>query len=142
MNTLNKEAHALEEINGVKCAVAEKNVSKERSDFLKKFLEHNHYTVQVALMQPPKVAAKVVKPAVAKTTGDVSVVPVVPVVETPRPPLAPELFIVGVTDLLFHPMLAVYERSLKTFEGAVASIAYWNEEPQNENELYWMRRKK
>ena len=139
MNTLNKEAHALEEINGVKCAVAEKNISKERADFLKRFLEHNHYTVQVALMPPPKVAAKPVKPPVAETTGDVSVVPIV---ETPPPPPAPELFIVGVTDLLFHPMLAVYERSLKTFEGAVASIAYWNQEPQNENELYWMRRKK
>jgi hypothetical protein len=39
-------------------------------------------------------------------------------------------------------MLAVYERALITPEGNIVSIAYWNQQPEDETELYWMKRKK
>ena len=47
--------HEFEDSNGIKCAIVEKNVSKERiADFLKQILEYNHYTVVVV----PTPAAK------------------------------------------------------------------------------------
>ena len=128
MNRLNKEAHALEEINGVRCAVVEKNVSPERTAFLKKLLEHNGYTVMVAPSPPPKVAAKPV-PAAAPDAP----------VEMPPPPPPPETFTVGVTDFLFHTMLAIYERALKTPEGKIVTIDYWNQQPEKEGSYYWKR---
>jgi hypothetical protein len=127
MNRLNKEAHALEEINGVRCAVVEKNVSAERAEFLKKLLELNGYTVMVAPSPPPKV---VVKPAAPAAEG---------AAPPPPPPPAPETFTVGVTDFLFHPQLAIYERALKTPEGKIVTIDYWNQQDTKEGEYYWKR---
>jgi hypothetical protein len=40
--------HLFEELNGIKCGIVEKNVSRERAEFLKKILEYNHYTVVIA----------------------------------------------------------------------------------------------
>ena len=125
MNNLAKEAHAIEELNGVRCAVAEKNVFPERAEFLKNLLKYNGYTVEVAPSPPPKVAAKpatVIEGQPAET-----------------PPLPPATFTVGVTDLLFHPMLLIYERALKTPDGKIVSIDYWNQQPEKEGEYYWKR---
>lgn len=129
MNRLSKEAHALEEINGVRCAVVEKNVTPERTAFLKKLLEYNGYTVMVAPSPPPKVAAKPAPPAAEGT----------PVVTTPPEPPAPETNTVGVTDFLFHTMLAIYERSLKKPGGGLVTIDYWNQQPEKDDEYYWKR---
>jgi len=52
---LNKN-HEFEELNGVKCGIAEKNASPERVTFLKELLEYNGYTVVTAPTPPPKVA--------------------------------------------------------------------------------------
>lgn len=131
MNRLNKEAHALEEINGVRCAVVEKNVTPERADFLKKLLELNGYTVMIAPSPPPKVAPA--KPAAPAAEG------AAPPPPPPPPPPAPETFTIGVTDFLFHPQLAIYERALKTPEGKIVSIDYWNQQPEKEGEYYWKR---
>jgi len=128
MNRLNKEAHALEDINGVRCAVVEKNVSPERTEFLRKLLEFNGYTVMVAPSPPPKVVAKPAAPAADGTP-----------VETPASPPAPETFTIGVTDFLFHTMLLIYERALKTPEGKIVSIDYWNQQPEKEGAYYWKR---
>ena len=35
--------HEFEELNGVKCAIVEKNAPKERVEFLKELLEFNRY---------------------------------------------------------------------------------------------------
>lgn len=35
-------------------------------------------------------------------------------------------YTIGVTDLVFNPVFAVYERSLKIREGRVVTPAYWN----------------
>ncbi len=129
MNRLSKEAHALEDINGVRCAVVEKNVTPERTEFLKKLLEFNGYTVMVAPSPPPKVVAK---PAVPAAEGT-------PAAPEPTLPPQPETFTVGVTDFLFHTMLAIYERALKTPEGNIVSIDYWNQQPEKPGEYYWKR---
>lgn len=39
--------HSIEEINGVRCSVVEKNISEERAQFLKKVLEFNKKSVQL-----------------------------------------------------------------------------------------------
>jgi hypothetical protein len=57
--------HEFEELDGVKCAIVEKNVSKERADFLKQLLEFNKYTVVVVVAAPPK-PAPAAKPAAPK----------------------------------------------------------------------------
>jgi hypothetical protein len=161
MNRLNKEAHALEDINGVRCAVVEKNVSPERVEFLKQLLEFNGYTVMVAPSPPPKVIVKPVPPAPKVEATPLLVpeqkvevtdpphvtpapaakveVPTPSTVPSPPPTPAPETFTVGVTDFLFHAMLAIYERALKTPEGKFVTVDYWNQQPEKEDKYYWKR---
>ena len=135
MNRLNKEGHIVEEINGVRCSIVEKNVSPERTEFLKSLLSHNGFSVIVAQTPPPPP-----KPAPKPTLGpDGQPLPTPPL---PLPPPTPDTYTIGVTDISFHPMLAVYERSLRTPEGKIVTIAYWNQEAAVENELYWNRRVK
>ncbi|MBI3502524.1 MAG: hypothetical protein HY063_12100 [Bacteroidetes bacterium] len=141
MNRLSKEGHIVEELNGVRCSIVEKNVSPERVEFLKNLLEHNGYTVMVAQTPPPPVKPPP-KPPAPVIGPDGLAVAVAPPPPPPPPPPAPNTFTVGVTNISFHPMLAVYERSLFTSEGKIVSIAYWNQEPEKEEELYWQRRKK
>ena len=56
--------HEFEELDGVKCAIVEKNASKERVAFLKELLEYNNFKVVVVPSPPPK-AAPPPKPATA-----------------------------------------------------------------------------
>jgi len=137
MNRLAQEGHSVEEINGVRCAIVEKNVFPDRVEFLKKLLEHNGYTVMAAPTPPPPV-----KPASKLVAHPVGTEGQVPPPPPPLPPPAPSTFTIGVTNISFHSMLLIYERSLFTPEGKIVSIAYWNQEPEKEGELYWMRRKK
>jgi hypothetical protein len=50
-------------------------------------------------------------------------------------------FTIGVTDLLFNPVFAVYERQLKTREGSQVTPGYWKQECINCDPRYWIRRK-
>jgi hypothetical protein len=50
--------HPFEELDGVKCAVVERNVMPERVEFLRTLLEHNKFQVVVIPSPPPKAAAK------------------------------------------------------------------------------------
>jgi hypothetical protein len=34
-------------------------------------------------------------------------------------------YTIGVTDLVFNPVFAIYERSLRTVEGKIVTPAYW-----------------
>lgn len=116
--------HEFEELNGVKCAIVEKNVTKERTDFLKQLLEYNHYTVVV--IPTPLAPAKAVppKPApVAASTNEenVQAVPTLP----PAP--APETFTVGVTDVTFNSINAIFGRLLKAPGGHIVTLAYWQQ---------------
>jgi hypothetical protein len=50
-------------------------------------------------------------------------------------------YTIGVTDLLFNPVFAIYERQLKTREGDAVTPGYWKEECTECDPRYWMRRK-
>ncbi len=113
--------HEFEELNGVKCAIVEKNASAERVEFLKELLENNKYTVVVVASPPPKVAA-VPKPAA--TTGESSQPQTEP---QPAPPPPPATFTVGVTDVTFNPINAIFGRLLHTKNGHVITLAYWQQ---------------
>ena len=102
--------HVSEELNGVKCAIVEKNVSAERASFLKQLLLFNKYTVEIAASPPPKTAVPV---------------PVAEGVTAPPVPAAPETFTVGVTDMMFNPINAIFGRLLHAPDGHVVTLAYW-----------------
>ena len=141
MNRLNKEGHIVEELNGTRCSIVEKNVAPERMEFLKRLLEHNGYTVIVAQTPAPP-AKPAPKPPAPVMGTDGQPLPAVPLPPPPPLPVAPNTFTVGITDISFHTMLAIYERSLYTQEGKPISIAYWNQEIEKGDELYLMRRQK
>jgi hypothetical protein len=95
--------HLFEEIEGVKCAIVEKNASASRVEFLKGLLSFNGYDVRVVASPLPKTA--------------------VPSEE----PEAPATYTVGVTDVMFNPVNAIFGRLLKTKDGRIVTLAYWQE---------------
>lgn len=107
--------HEFEELNGVKCGIVEKNVKPERVAFIKDLLEHNGYTVVAVPTPAPKIAA----PPPPKE-GETAVAP-------PPPPPAPETFTVGVTDYTFNTINAIFGRLLKTKDGHIVTLAYWQQ---------------
>ena len=50
---------------------------------------------------------------------------------------SPALFTIGVTNLVFNPVIAVYELSLKTTDGKKVSPAYWNQYSTDSVDEYW-----
>ena len=50
---------------------------------------------------------------------------------------APVLFTIGVTDLVFNPVISVYEMSLKTKDGKRVSPAYWEQKTSEIVDEYW-----
>ena len=111
--------HEFEELNGVKCAIVEKNATQERVDFVKPLLEFNKYSVVIVPGPPPKVAP--VAPATA-TTPDSSAETV-----APAAPLPPASFTIGVTDVTFNPINAIFGRLLKTKDSHIVTLAYWQQ---------------
>ncbi|MDP9230972.1 MAG: hypothetical protein M3O67_09945 [Bacteroidota bacterium] len=114
--------HEFEELNGVKCGIVERKVSSERVQFLKKLLEFNHYTVVVVPTPPPKVVPIAIGTPVVKTEEGAASPP-------PPPPLPPasETFTLGVTDITFNPINAIFGRLLHTKDGHVVTQAYWQQ---------------
>lgn len=104
--------HEFEELNGVKCGIVERNVSGDRTEFLKKILQFNGFTVIVVPTAAPKVAT----------------VPIAAEGE-PLPPLpaGPETFTIGVTDYTYNTINAIFGRLLKTADGHVITLAYWHQ---------------
>ena len=49
----------------------------------------------------------------------------------------PTLFTIGVTDLVFNPVIAVYEMGLKTVGGQRVSPAYWEQKTIEIVDEYW-----
>ena len=114
--------HEFEELNGVKCAIVEKNVSAERVAFLKQLLELNKYSVVVVTSPPPKPA-----PATAPKPPGVAEANTQLIVEEQSPP-PPETFTIGVTDVTFNSTNAIFGRLLRTRDGHVVTLAYWNQQ--------------
>ena len=127
--------HEFEELNGVKCCIAEKNVSPERVKFLKELLELNGFTVVVAGTPPPKAApAPVAAPAASAAPnverseipqGGTPAPPPAPA--PPPPPPAPETFTVGVTDVTYNTTNAIMGLLLRTKDGHKVTLAYWQQ---------------
>lgn len=134
--------HLFEELDGIKCAVVEKNVAPARVGFLRRILEYNRFTVVVVPSPPPKTAAAPVAPRPAAPAGTTSAasVPVVPgsvppaAPSAPPPPPAPATFTVGVTDTMFNPVNAIFGRLLHTPDGHVVTLAYWQQKDQQSND--------
>jgi len=110
--------HEFDDIDGVKCAIVEKNVSEDRLVFLKKLLEFNGYTVMVVPSPPAKA------PAVAVKEEEESVSVVEP----------PSTYTVGVTDTVFNSTNAIFGRLLRTPLGRVVTMAYWQEKEAEAND--------
>jgi hypothetical protein len=91
--------HEFDDLQGVKCAIVEKNVSQSRAEFLKKLLEFNEYTV-------------VLLPVVPAQNADAA---------------APANYTVGVSDVTFSMVSAIFGRRLKTEDGHIVSLAYWQQ---------------
>ncbi len=99
----NKAKRVIEEVAGVRCAVADSEVTEQRAKFLKELLEHNGYEVCVEEM-------------------------------------AGGTFKVGVTDVVFHPIVDVYKRRLRSVTGKHVTPAYWLQisDAETEDEVnYW-----
>ena len=96
--------HEFEDLGTSKCAIVEKNASPKRVQFLKTLLEFNKYEVVV--------------------------------VDSPAPiaPPAPTTFTIGVTDLCFNATNAIFGRQLKTADGHIVSLAYWQEKESVSND--------
>lgn len=125
--------HEFEELGGVKCAIVEKNVSKERVAFLKDLLEYNKFEVVVVPSPPAKAAAP--KPTAPVAEGE-------PPPQSQPEPLQPETFSIGVTNLAFNPTNAIFGRLLKTKDGHIVTQAYWyQKDPVSHDEIPYYEQK-
>lgn len=106
--------HEVEELDGVKCSIVERNITRKRADFLKGILEQNGYTVVIAKSPPPK-ATKASEPGAATnlSTGENGSQP------------SEDLLTIGVTDVAFNPVNAIFGRLLRTSDNKVVTLAYW-----------------
>ena len=107
--------HEFEELDGVKCAIVEKNVSPVRVEFLKKLLEYNKFKVVVIPSPPPKAAPAI---TTSEEEGGQSI-------ESTSIPV--ETFTVGVTDYTFNSVNAIFGRLLHSPDGHVVTLAYWQQ---------------
>jgi hypothetical protein len=117
--------HVWEDLDGIKCAIVEKNVRIERVEFLKGILTHNGFIPVAVPSPPPKTGVLPGSPPAAPVDG-----------ESPGLPAAPETFTVGVTDLTFNPNKAIFGRLLKTTDGHVVTLSFWQQkEKESRDEI-------
>lgn len=50
-----------------------------------------------------------------------------------------QLYNIGVTDLVFNPVIAVYEMSMKNQKGQPVTAPYWNQETTDSITEYWIK---
>ena len=102
--------HPFEDIDGVRCAIVETGLTENRKDFLKSLLELNGYTT-VVVTEPVKAAAP---PAEGSAEA--------PATETP-----PATYKLAVTEPSFNTTNAIFGRLLRTKDGRVVTMAYWQQ---------------
>ena len=124
--------HEFEDLGTSKCAIVEKNASAERVQFLKTLLEFNKYEVVVVDSPAPKAAPVAPAAPVAAPVEGEAPAPVV--AAAPIVPPAPTTFTIGVTDLCFNATNAIFGRQLKTADGHIVSLAYWQEKESVSND--------
>jgi hypothetical protein len=119
--------HPFEDIDGIKCAVVETGVAEARKNFLKDLLEFNRYQVVVSAETPKSDSNRTDSnrtdsnrtPAAAPVEGEA----VAEVVDA-----APATYKIGVTDVTFNSVNAIYGRLLRTRNGHVVTMAYWQQQ--------------
>ncbi len=121
--------HEFEDLDSIKCAIVEKNASAERVTFLKQLLELNKYQVVVVGSPAPKAAPATLVAAPA-AEGDATI----PAPPVPEAPAAPTTFTVGVTNLTFNATNAIFGRQLKTDNGTIVTLAYWQQKEAVSND--------
>lgn len=112
--------HEFEELDGVKCGIVEKNVTAKRAAFLRELLETNGYEVRMVPSTPPKAP-----PVVNSGAPEAAVENAVPM---------PSTFTIGVTDYTFNPINAIFGRLLKTANGKVVTLDYWQQKDDESHE--------
>lgn len=113
--------HEFEDLDGVKCAIVEKNALQKRVDFIRQLLSLNGYTVIVVKSPPPKTATKATAAPGEAVEGQQSL---------------PETFTIGVTDVTFNVTNALFGRLLKTSGGRVVTPAFWaQKDPESHEEI-------
>jgi hypothetical protein len=90
-------------------------------------LELNKYQVVVVGSPAPKAAPAA---PVAAAEGDATT----PAPPVPEAPAAPTTFTVGVTNLTFNATNAIFGRQLKTDNGTIVTLAYWQEKEAISND--------
>ncbi|MDI1356120.1 MAG: hypothetical protein PSX36_14470 [bacterium] len=118
--------HTFEDLDGIKCSVVEKNCSPERVAFIKDLLEYNKFKVVVVGSPPAKIAPK---PAVEGETAP------------PPPPPAPETFTVGVSDVSFNLINALFNGELLSKDGKIVNPNFWKQIARlpKEDDWYWKK---
>jgi hypothetical protein len=91
--------HTVEEIEGVRCSVIERNVSIDRAEFLKAILLANGLHVIISAPKEEKVT-------------------------------------IGVTDITYSWLVALYSRHIKKPDGTVVNPAYWYQKDETVG-FYW-----
>ncbi len=117
--------HEFEELDGIKCGIVERNISHIRAEFLKDILEENGYTAVIAKAPPPKAAKSVTTDSSDENANSDT----------------PELFTLGVTDVTFNTVNAIFGRLLRTKDNKVVTLSYWNqkETEPDDNEPYFKK---
>jgi hypothetical protein len=54
------------------------------------------------------------------------------------PPANPKTYTLGVTDIVFNPVIAVYQKALGRKDGKKVTAAYWNQTGIEMNIPYWL----
>ncbi|HIP48493.1 MAG TPA: hypothetical protein EYG92_05955 [Lutibacter sp.] len=49
----------------------------------------------------------------------------------------PQLYTVGVTDMLFNPTVYIFQRRLKTLDDRMVTQDYWNQKTKETTPQYW-----
>lgn len=48
-----------------------------------------------------------------------------------------DTYIIGVTDIVFNPVIAVYQRMLRDFDNRIVTPSYWNQHADKSKGWYW-----
>jgi len=105
---LNKGTVPVEEIEGTRCRIIESEATRDRVDYLKDLLEFNGI--------PPIIAEN--------SAGEDGTAPVT--------------FKLGVPMLVFNPVIAVYEKKLRTRDGRLVTPAIWDQRENVPHLPYWV----
>jgi hypothetical protein len=126
--------HTVEELGGVRCAIVEKNITLDRANFLTHLLSGNGLTTVCVVAEAPKAKAKAAPAANPEAAAE----GVAPAVVEPEPIAAINpadlRYTLGVTDVKFNPINAIYGRILTSENGNFVTPDYWHQKTSINND--------